>query len=119
MSDNFRKPDPFSPDVVVDIDSVFNEKAIMVNCHKSQFFEWLPWLENELSFVPESEAGRFEWLIEKLAGWDKNIADHYREKLFARYGRERGMEIKYAEAFEVSEYGGNIPEDLLMKMFPF
>lgn len=119
MFDDFKKPNPFSADVVIGIDSVFNEKAEMVNCHKSQFFEWLPWVENELELVPQSEAARAEWLKEKLSVWDEAVAERYREKLIERYGQEKGLQIKYAEAFEISEYGGTIPQNMLMRFFPF
>lgn len=119
MFDDFKKPIPFKPDVVIGIDSVFNKKAGMVNCHKSQFFEWLPWIENELQSVPESETARAQWLKGKLSGWDQAVAERYREKLIERYGQEKGLQIKHAEAFEISEYGGTIPQNVLLNYFPF
>ena len=35
------------PDVIVDIDDVFEDKVRMLDCHKSQVYEWLPgWTAN-------------------------------------------------------------------------
>ena len=45
------------------------------------------------------------------------VADQYRERLVALYGAERGREVKYAEAFELCEYGRQAPQDELKKMF--
>lgn len=117
MFDDFRRPIPFRPDIVIGIDSVFDKKAEMVNCHKSQFYEWLPWVDNEVKMVPASEPVRAQWLKGKVEGWDKAFAERYREKLVERYGQEKGMQIKYAEAFEISEYGGPIPQSKLAEYF--
>ena len=43
LSDNFQKPIPFQPDVVVDIDKTLETKVDMMHCHVSQFYEWIPW----------------------------------------------------------------------------
>ena len=42
LSDNFQKPQPFSPDVVIAIDEVIEKKIDMLHCHTSQMYEWLP-----------------------------------------------------------------------------
>ena len=46
------------------------------------------------------------------------VADQYRERLVALYGAERGRTVKYAEAFELCEYGRQAPAEELKKMFP-
>ena len=43
--DGFQKPNPFQPDIAVDISSVYDKKVYAMSAHKSQFFEWLPWLD--------------------------------------------------------------------------
>jgi len=40
-----------------------------------------------------------------------------RERLVALYGADRGKAVKYAEAFELCEYGRQAPADELKKMF--
>jgi N-acetylglucosamine malate deacetylase 1 len=36
----------------------------------------------------------------------------------ALYGAERGLKIRYAEAFELSQYGRQVKIDELKQMFP-
>ena len=45
------------------------------------------------------------------------VANQYRDRLVALYGAERGRSVKYAEAFELCEYGRQAPPDELKKMF--
>ena len=46
------------------------------------------------------------------------IADQYRERLVALYGPERGAKVRYAEAFQLGQYGRQASIDELKKMFP-
>ena len=46
------------------------------------------------------------------------VADQYRDRLIALYGEERGKKIKYAEAFQLSQYGRQASLDELKAMFP-
>ena len=48
-----------------------------------------------------------------------NIANRFRAKLTELYGRKIGSEVKYAEAFELCEYGRQPSRDELMELFPF
>ena len=41
-----------------------------------------------------------------------------RNPVFLHYGEERGRKVKYAEAFELCQYGRQPPADELKKMFP-
>ncbi len=52
--DYFKKPYPFSPDIAVAIDDVLEKKLEMVNCHVSQFYEWLPYNQGRIDEVPET-----------------------------------------------------------------
>lgn len=47
------------------------------------------------------------------------IADSNREKLIELYGEEKGRQVKYAEAFEICEYGRQPSKQDLRKLFPF
>ena len=53
FNDPFRKPQPFEHDVVIDVDSVAMDKARALNCHESQMWEWMPWIENKQHLVEE------------------------------------------------------------------
>ena len=103
--DHFKKPMPFSPDIVVDISDVINEKLSAYDAHVSQFYEWLPWIGGHIEDMPKDPQARLEYLKGFLfAGWE-NTANMYRDKLIEIYG-EKGRDIKYAEAYEACEYGG-------------
>lgn len=114
--DRFQKPTPFQCDVAVAVDEYVEAKARMLACHESQFFEWLPFNAGRLDQVPQGEAERFQWLLERRSG--SYLADTYREKLIERYGPERGKEIRHAEVFEICEYGTRPDADLIEKLFP-
>jgi len=46
-------------------------------------------------------------------------AQRYRDALVARYGAERGQAIRFAEAFELCEYGHRPTAEELRALFPF
>ena len=60
--DHFQRPNPFRPDVAVDIDSVVDQKIRALDAHVSQVYEWLPWVDGELDTVPKDPAARLSWL---------------------------------------------------------
>lgn len=119
VADSFKKPTPFEPAVAVDIDDVLDSKAKMMGCHKSQVYEWLPWIDKYLDSVPADEAARNKWIAAKTAAEDGVVADRCRSLLEARYGVEKGSKVKCAEAFELSEYGGALTDDMIPVYFPF
>lgn len=114
--DRFQKPIPFEADIAVDISTVFDQKIYAMSAHKSQFFEWLPWTMGKLDQVPKLEAERQEWLKE----WRKpNITEKVRQSLNKWYGEDKAKLVKYAEAFEICEYGRRPSEEEIRKLFPF
>lgn len=119
LSDNFKKPYPFTPDVVVGIDSVVDKKIDMLHCHVSQFYEWLPYNSGNLQSVPNNPDNRREWLAERLRNRFSSIANKYRDKLIELYGEKDGNKIRYAEAFESCEYGSQLNSENLPILFPF
>ncbi|MGC2198337.1 MAG: hypothetical protein WA628_26945 [Terriglobales bacterium] len=42
------------------IDDVFEKKIDMLDAHVSQFYEWLPWTQGQLSQVPKDREEREE-----------------------------------------------------------
>src|SRR5438132_3682319 len=42
LPDEFQKPYPFQPTVVVDVSGVVDQIVAMLHCHQSQFYDWLP-----------------------------------------------------------------------------
>ncbi len=116
FEDNFQKPNPFSPDVAVSIDDTIGKKMEMIDAHVSQVYEWLPWLAGRLDDVPKDAAARKEWLA-KTRGF--RISPSVREALVKYYGAEAAAKIRYAEAFEVCEYGRRPGDAEIRKLFPF
>jgi LmbE family N-acetylglucosaminyl deacetylase len=116
FQDNFQKPSPFSPDVAVSIDDTFAKKIDALDAHVSQVYEWLPWLDGKFDDVPKDKAARKEWLAKQRAG---SINPAVRASLVKYYGAEAGAKVKYAEAFEICEYGSRPTEADIKRLFPF
>jgi N-acetylglucosamine malate deacetylase 1 len=117
--DDFKKPNPFSPDVVVPIDPVFDLKVACIDALESQFYEWNPWLFGYLGQVPKDKGARLEWTRDRAARRYGQLADRFRPKLIELLGEEKGKAVKYAESFEICEYGSQPTHAELMKIFPF
>ncbi|MDP2114916.1 MAG: PIG-L family deacetylase [Bacteroidota bacterium] len=112
--DRFQQPNPFRPDIVVDISEVFEQKIYALAAHESQFFEWLPWTSGQLANVPETEADRLKWLADKRKG---SLSKDMKAGLIKWYG-EKENQAKYAEAFEICEYGSYPNEAEIKRLFP-
>jgi LmbE family N-acetylglucosaminyl deacetylase len=115
--DNFQRPNPFRPDVAVDIDDVFDRKIDALDSHVSQFYEWLPWVDGKLADVPKDPAARKEWLKAGFVGRPVTLPD-VRAALVKWYGPEKGNAVQHAEAFEVCEYGAQPDDTRLKQIFP-
>jgi LmbE family N-acetylglucosaminyl deacetylase len=116
FQDGFQKPNPFSPDVAVSIDEVLDRKLAMLDAHVSQMYEWLPWVAGTLERVPKDPSERRRWLRETRA---VQPTPAVRATLLKWYGPEKGNAVRYAEAFEICEYGTRPDEAMIRKLFPF
>lgn len=123
LSDNFQKPNPFEPDIVVATDEVFEQKFEAVWSFESQIESlWATGNFERVVPVPKEPAAREErrqQVRERLGSRDERVADKYRKKLMELYGDEKGKKVRYAEAFEVCEYGRRPSKDELKKLFGF
>src|SRR5262249_955103 len=117
--DNFKRPNPFEADVVVPIDPVFDQKVACYDALESQFYEWNPWLFGYLDQVPKDKEGRLAFARRRVADQYSRSADRFRSKLVELLGEKDGKAVKYAEAFEVCEYGSQPSKADLMRLFPF
>jgi len=119
-SDGFQRPNPFTADVAVAIDEVFQKKIDAVDALVSQVYEGgALGSEEQLRQVPTDPAGRRAWAEERHGNRYARDANRFRESLIRWYGPERGRQAKYAEAFEVCEYGRQPSEEELKRLFPF
>ncbi|MHC4356702.1 MAG: PIG-L family deacetylase, partial [Planctomycetota bacterium] len=56
---------------------------------------------------------------ERFYGRFASTANRFRDELAKWYGRDGAKNIKYAEAFEICEYGRRPSEEEIRKLFPF
>jgi len=119
FSDVFKKPCRFEPHVVVDIGDELDKVVGLLQCHEAQFYEWLPYNAGYWDSVPKEESARRWWLKEQLRRRIRPLADRYRELVVQTYGPERGKEVEFIEAFEVSEFGAPLDGAARNRLFPF
>jgi LmbE family N-acetylglucosaminyl deacetylase len=113
--DFFQKPNPFKPDIAVDISDTYKQKIYTMAAHESQHFEWLPWTSGRLDEIPEDEQARLDY----LAKYRKiRITEEVRESLIKWYGKDKSVLVTDAEAFEICEYGRRPSDDEIRKLFP-
>jgi len=122
VSDGFRKPNPFQPDVVVATDGAIQKKMDAIWKLESQI-ESL-WATGDFEKVvpiptdPQGREQRRRQVNERTAQRDRAIAEKYRDKLIEIYGPEKAKGVQCAEAFEVCEYGRRPSTEDLKKLFP-
>ena len=121
-SDGFKKPYPFRADITVGIDDVFEQKVDALMALESQTFEGgaLGSAEIMAANPPANQPeARRQWLWER---WDRRQsaeADRYRDGLARWYGEEEAGKVRYAEAFEICEFGRQPSESEIRTLFPF
>ncbi|MHB8973059.1 MAG: PIG-L deacetylase family protein [Pirellulaceae bacterium] len=121
-SDRFQKPCPFEADIAVSIDDVLEQKVQAISKLESQVFEGgangNPDLVRSIPRDTDA-AGRLEWIRQRWNERQANEADTYRKGLIRWYGESAGQAVKYAEAFEICEYGRRPTPDEIKQLFPF
>ena len=123
LSDGFQKPNPFDPDVVVSIDDVIEQKSEALWLLESQIESlWATGNFERVVPVPKQGAerqARRKEMFDRFGRRAESVANKYRAKLIELYGEEKGKNIRYAEAFELCEYGSRASPDKLKQLFPF
>lgn len=118
--DRFQKPNPFQPDIAVSIDSVIDRKLDALDTLVSQFYEGgANGSADLLPRDPDKQAERRRQVREGFAARSRNVAQRYRAKLIDWYGKDKGGEVRHAEAFEICEYGRQPKKEELARLFPF
>ena len=106
---SFTDPRPFRADAAVEFDSLYDEKCRLLDCHASQFHEWLPWSEGRRDY----DVSGLSWEQRKalLGHWlerFRTAADEARDVLVETYGEAVGRAVRHAEAFEQTAYGRRV-----------
>ncbi len=118
--DNFKKPNPFQPDVIVSVDPVMEKKLDALAVMESQFYEGGANGSAQLMPTdPEKKKARHAAVREGFARRNQSIANRFRTKLVDWYGAEPATKVKHAEAFELCEYGAQPNREELKRLFPF
>lgn len=119
-ADRFQKPNPFTADLAVSIDDVIEPTLDALLVMESQIHEG--GANGYPGIFPDDPAGRQKRRDEvrkSLARRYASAADAYRDALVKFYGAEQGKKIRYAQAFEICEYGRRPSTEELRKLFPF
>ena len=120
LRDAFTYPAELRPDIAIDIGDEMDQLLTALCSHESQFFEWLVFDKRIAEAVPADLEGRKAflekyWMIPRK-GYD---AERFRSRLAAVYGIERAKRVRYAEAYELSEYGYQPTAEEIAGLFPF
>ena len=121
MEDNFTKPYPHEPDIVVSIDNIIELKIDGLHAHTSQMYEWLPWTnggDEILAKIPTTNNERRKWLTKRVKNRSNNIDSIKRISLVKWYGKDLAQKVKYIESFEVAEYGMQPSDKDIRSLFP-
>jgi N-acetylglucosamine malate deacetylase 1 len=119
-SDRFQRPNPFRADVAVGIDEVMEPTLDALLLMESQIQEG--GADGHAGLYPSDEAGRQRRRDEvrrNLANRYAAQANNSRDALVKFYGADRAKSIRYAQAFEVCEYGRQPSQEELKQLFPF
>ena len=121
MEDNFTKPYPHEPDIVVSIDNIIELKIDGLHAHTSQMYEWLPWTnggDEILAKIPTTNNERRKWLSKRVKNRSNNIDSIKRISLVKWYGKDLAQKVKYIESFEIAEYGMQPSDNDIRSLFP-
>jgi LmbE family N-acetylglucosaminyl deacetylase len=120
--DRFARPNRFTADVVVSVDEVIGKKLDCVEALTSQSYEG--GANGDASMVPDPADKA------RVAARKKEVRDQFDQRFAATakrfelplaqwYGAEKAKKIRYAEAFEVCEYGRAPTKEEMRQLFPF
>lgn len=127
MVDLFTVPCRFRADVVLDVSQELETILNMLQCHRSQVFEWLPYNLRVTVQVPEDPLARRDWLqawfLQAVAPRNKR----FREELIATLAgnapsgadsvQARINQVQVCEAYELSEYAAPSTPNLRRELF--
>jgi LmbE family N-acetylglucosaminyl deacetylase len=117
-ADRFERPNPSRADVVVAIDAVIEKKLRALEIMESQFLEG--GANGHAGLIP-AEAGGLErrkrQVREGFQNRDAATAKRFAERFSALYGPDADK-YRYAEAFELCEYGSQPSKEEWKRLFP-
>lgn len=121
-TDRFQKPNPFKPDIVVDVDSVLEKKLDALGAIVSQFYEGGANGSADLIPPPGDAAkvkARHQQVRDSFTRRFQADANRFRAELAEWYGQDHAQKVKTVEPFEICEYGSQPSKQELKRLFPF
>lgn len=115
--DRFQRPNPFRPDIAIDITAHLAKKVHGLDAHVSQFYEWLPWTNQDLANVPKDVVERKKWLTSSIER-RSSVTPEIKLTLEKWYGKEKAEGVKFVEVFEICEYGKQPGPEEIKRLFP-
>jgi LmbE family N-acetylglucosaminyl deacetylase len=115
--DRFQRPNPFRPDIAVDITEAITKKVDELDAHVSQFYEWLPWTAQDLQNVPKDKEERKKWLLSSIEK-RSSVTPEIKLTVDKWYGKDKGDKVKFVEVFEICEYGKQPSAENIRALFP-
>jgi len=104
--DNFRKPNPFEPDILVSVDEVMEKKLEALGVMVSQFYEGgANGSQALVPSEPEQQKKRHQQVRDSFTRRQQSLTERFRGKLADWYPTDKAGTVKYVEAFEICEYG--------------
>ncbi|MBN1442539.1 MAG: PIG-L family deacetylase [Planctomycetes bacterium] len=118
-SDRFQRPYPFQADLVIAIDTAIEKKLDAMAVIESQFLEG--GCGGHEGLIPPGPDGREQRRAQVRESFRRRFASEagrFRSRLVETLGEGKGRDVKYAEAFEVCEYGSQPSGELRRALFP-
>ena len=96
------------------------KKLAAVDALVSQFYEGgANGSANLMPSEPAKQKARHQQVRDGFARRNQSIADRFRVQLSEWYSQAQGETVRYAEAFELCEYGSQPNKSELKHLFPF
>lgn len=114
---DYGKRAAYSPDLVIDIGSVMEKKLLGCDAHASQFYEFAPWQRNLLDQVPQTWEARKDYILQYWSSFIE-VSSEMLPALDRLYEQEKSENTKYAEPFEIADYGRRPSDSELKQLFP-
>lgn len=98
---------PFQSDIAITSEDIIDELCEITALHGSTVYEWAAFKHNMLEALEQmSEKERILWHRKTvIEPFHQRRAEIGRTQLIERYGIKKGGTIRFAEVFEISEYG--------------
>jgi hypothetical protein len=84
----------------------------------SQFGDADSWQARYRPDIPKDDATRRTVLLDGVKQRSADVANQHRSLLVKLYGEQKGRAVRYAEAFELNQYGSAATVAELTKLFP-